>query len=190
MPPRTSRIIDLISACRHSFSGSCNNRSIAFSSKAPIWPSLARWSAARLTVTSGRASILPSTTHGRVDMLPKPIIATCGGYMMPITVSAPRSPRLVTVTVGELEFRAAQPAAAGALHEIAHCRHQLRERSLIGIADRRRHQSAAAQRYCPADMNSGARLEGAVDISAVQLRHRAQRQCACLQQQHCRQQSL
>jgi hypothetical protein len=59
------------------------------------------------------------------------------------------------------EFRAAQPAASRALHEIAHGRHQCRERLLIGVADRRRDQAAAAQRYCPADMNSGAKLEGA-----------------------------
>ena len=33
-------------------------------------------------------------------MRPKPTIATCGGWITPSTDSAPRSPRLVAVTVG------------------------------------------------------------------------------------------
>ena len=38
----------------HSLSGSCNSRSIAVRRRAPMCPSVTRWSAARLTVTSGR----------------------------------------------------------------------------------------------------------------------------------------
>jgi hypothetical protein len=101
----------------HSVSGSCNRPSISASSRPPRWPSLARWSPASVSITTGHGITTPSTTQGRVTMRPMPTIATCGGYMIGNTVSAPRSPRLVIVTVGsvssELRVHNCVPAAPG-----------------------------------------------------------------------------
>ena len=42
-------------------------------------PSVARWSPASVTVTSGRTPSIPSTAHGRSETAPNPSSATCGG---------------------------------------------------------------------------------------------------------------
>ena len=64
---------------RHNFSGVCSKRSTAARKSPPRCPSLARWSADSVAVTSGLASTFPETTHGRSWIRPKPTSATCGG---------------------------------------------------------------------------------------------------------------
>src|SRR6516162_10990644 len=61
-------------AC-HRFSGFCSRRSISARNKAPRWPSLARWSAESVAVSTRRAAISPLTTQGRSTGLPKPTSA-------------------------------------------------------------------------------------------------------------------
>ena len=63
----------------HSFSGSCSSFPISARKSAPACPSLTRWSADSVMVTTGRGPMAPSTTHGRVTIVPTPTIATCGG---------------------------------------------------------------------------------------------------------------
>src|SRR5674476_624957 len=63
----------------HVSSGVCRIRSMVLSRRAPIAASVARWSAASVTVTSGLIPSRPSTAHGRGITAPKPIRATCGG---------------------------------------------------------------------------------------------------------------
>lgn len=75
--------------------------------------------------------------------------------MIPNTVSTRRSPRLVTVIVGSdsSELRNA-PLLAG--DEIAQPHHQLVERKLTRIMDRRRDEATAADRDRRPDMDAGA----------------------------------
>jgi hypothetical protein len=63
----------------HSFSGSPSTLPISAKNNAPACPSLTRWSAARVIVTTERGPTAPSTTQGRATTFPKPTIATCGG---------------------------------------------------------------------------------------------------------------
>src|SRR3972149_6132382 len=63
----------------HSRAGSWSKRSTAARKRPPRWPSLTLWSAASVAARTGRATIRPSTTHGRSTTLPKPTMATCGG---------------------------------------------------------------------------------------------------------------
>src|SRR5581483_9362953 len=46
----------------HSFPGSCSRRSTAARNSPPRWPSLARWSAERVVVTTGRTTTCPPVT--------------------------------------------------------------------------------------------------------------------------------
>src|SRR3990172_6161227 len=84
----------------HRSSGSWSSRSRAVRNALARWPSVTRWSAASVAVTTGHGRSCPPEIHGRSTSRPKPTIATCGGKMIGRTVSAPRSPRLVTVIVG------------------------------------------------------------------------------------------
>jgi hypothetical protein len=79
---------------------------MAVRKSAPRWPSLARWSADKVAVTTGRTPSRPSTAQGRSTTLPKPTSATCGGK---ITVD-----RLDTVLAetGHGQARVAELAAA------------------------------------------------------------------------------
>src|SRR6185369_3626488 len=97
----------------HSRSGDWRRRSTAARNSPPRWPSLTRWSADSVAVTTGRGPIAPSTTHGRSTMRPNPTMATWGGYTMPRTLSTPCSPRLVTVIVASdsSELRRPPPRA-------------------------------------------------------------------------------
>ena len=63
----------------HSFSGSCSSLPISARNSAPAWPSLTRWSAASVMVTTERGPMAPSTSQGRATTLPKPTSATWGG---------------------------------------------------------------------------------------------------------------
>src|SRR5271155_2344530 len=63
----------------HSVSGLCSRRSISARNRAPRWPSLARWSAARVAVSTRRAATSPATAQGRSTGMPKPTSATWGG---------------------------------------------------------------------------------------------------------------
>src|ERR1019366_2420365 len=63
----------------HSLSGSCSSLPLSARNNAPACPSLTRWSAESVMVITERGPMAPSITHGRVTILPKPTIATCGG---------------------------------------------------------------------------------------------------------------
>ena len=63
----------------HSLSGSCSSRPISAKNNAPACPSLTRWSADSVMVTTERGPTAPSMIHGRVIAFPKPTIATWGG---------------------------------------------------------------------------------------------------------------
>src|SRR5665811_356038 len=60
----------------HSLSGSCSSLPISAKNSAPACPSLTRWSADSVMVTTERGPMAPSITHGRVTILPKQTIAT------------------------------------------------------------------------------------------------------------------
>ena len=72
MSPSSSCTIVLISVSYHSFSGSCNSLPISARNNAPTCSSVTRWSLASVMVTTERGPIAPSTTQGRVTILPKP----------------------------------------------------------------------------------------------------------------------
>ena len=103
---------------------------------------------------------------------------------MPVTDSAPRSPTLVTVTVGEVssELRKFPRRARSTRSRMA--RHQFGERFLIRVPNCRRDQPAAAQRNRPTDVNARRRNKGAIFISAVELRLLAQGQGRSLEKEH------
>src|SRR5215471_14313345 len=72
---------------------------------------------------------------------------------MLISTASPRS-RVDTFRVGF-----AQRAAARAGDKIAQPRHQLVERKLVSLADRRAYEATATERDCRADMNAAAGLK-------------------------------
>ena len=72
---------------------------MACSSRAPIAPSLARWSPESVAVTTGATVSAPSSTHDRSRTAPNPTSATWGGWITPSTDSAPRSTPAVAASL-------------------------------------------------------------------------------------------
>ena len=87
---------------------------------------------------------------------------------MPYSASTPRSPRLDNRDRRIGNLRAANAAGACALHQVAHTRHQLVERELIGIMQCRRRQPATANGNRDADMHRLRRFEFVVAIEPVE----------------------
>ena len=110
--------------------------------------------------------------------------------MIPVTLSAPRSPRLVTVTVGEASSELRRPpvrarCTRSRIAAISSGSGSASASRIAGATSPPPRSEIAQPTWTP---SPGAKR--AVDIGAVELRHLAQRQRGCLQQQHRRQQPV
>src|SRR5512139_481336 len=68
---------------RHRSSGLASARRSSRRNRAPRHPSLTRWSAESVAVTTGRAPRSPPSAQGRSSTEPKPTMATWGGVITP-----------------------------------------------------------------------------------------------------------
>ena len=154
----------------HNFSGLCSRRSISARNRAPRWPSLARWSAARVAVSTRRADHLSRDSPGPFDGHTKADKRDLGRID-----DAEHRLDAALSEIGDRDRRirqlgAAQRAAARAGDEISQLRHQLVERQLVCVADGRCDQPATTDCNRRPDMDAGAGLKPLGSEEPVELR--------------------
>ena len=155
---------------RYSRPGSCRSRATAARKSPPRWPSVARWSAESVAVTTGRGMICaldhPGPLHDLAEADDRDLrrVDDTEDALHALLAQARHRDR----RIGELG--APQRAGTGAHHEVAETSHELVQALVIRVVQGGGDETAGSQRDGDADMDRGIRLDFPGDPSCVQLR--------------------
>ena len=159
--------------------GSSMNCLKACRKRAPVAPSITRWSQDMVTVITVATSILPSTTTARFSPAPTARIAACGGLMTAVKSLIAEHAEIGDREAAAFEFLRLQLLGAGAFGERFHFVGDDGEALFFGAEDDRRDE-AEIERDGDADIGMLVAQDRGVGPARIDFRHAHQRERAGL----------